>query len=85
MCATCSNPDCGVPFDYREGRLVRFCKPLLDGRSLVDESRVEHFWLCGTCSELYIFKYERWVGMTIRPRVRPVRERPALSFVATAS
>jgi len=81
MFARCLNPDCGVPFNYREGRLIRYCKPPLDGQFPADYHCVEHFWLCGSCSELYVFEYERGAGMKIR--LRP-RERQALSFAATA-
>jgi hypothetical protein len=84
MFAKCSNRDCEVPFDYREGRLVRSCKPSLDGQSPAHQDRVEHFWLCGRCSDLYVFEYERGAGMRIKLRVRELGERAALSFVTAA-
>lgn len=49
MFARCSNPECGAPFNYREGRLIRYCKPPLDDRFPADHHCVEHFWLCGSC------------------------------------
>ena len=84
MFAKCSNPDCVAPFDYREGRLIRFCKSPSDGQFPVDDHCVEHFWLCGRCSELYVFEYEREVGMKIKLRIRKLREKPALRFVTAA-
>jgi hypothetical protein len=84
MFAKCSNHDCEVPFDYREGRLVRSWKPSFDGQSPAHQHRVEHFWLCGSCSDLYVFEYERGAGMSIKLRVRELRERAALSFVTAA-
>jgi hypothetical protein len=84
MFAKCSNPACAVPFDYREGRLIRFCKAPLDGQSLASQYCVEHFWLCRSCSELYVFEYEREAGMRIKLRVRQLRERAAPSFVTDA-
>ena len=63
MFANCSNSDCGVPFDYREGQLVRFCKSSLDGQSPVDQYCVEHFWLCGSCSKLYVLEYKLGEGV----------------------
>jgi hypothetical protein len=84
MFAQCSNPDCRVPFDYREGRLIGFCKPPVDGESPADHHCVEHFWLCKSCSELYVFEYECGAGMEIKLRVRELREGAAPSFVAAA-
>lgn len=66
MFAKCSNPDCEVSFDYREGRLIRFCKPLLDSEPPIGHSFIEHFWLCGKCSELYIFAFDCGVGIKIK-------------------
>ena len=84
MFARCSNPDCGVPFNCREGRLIRYCKPPLDDRFPADHHCVEHFWLCGNCAEIYVFEYERGTGMKIELRAKELRERPSLSLVTAA-
>jgi hypothetical protein len=81
MFEKCSNSDCGASFDYREGQLVRLCKSSLDNPSPPDQHRVEHFWLCGICSKLYVFEHKRGVGMKIKLRVRGPQEEVALSFV----
>lgn len=81
MFANCSNPQCGVPFDYREGRLVRFSKAIVDGQIRANRQRVEHFWLCGSCSELFVLEYDRTAGMRIKPRMSELETRPALSLV----
>ncbi len=73
MFAKCSNPACGAPLNHREGRLIRLCKPPLDGQASTGQHRVELFWLCGRCSELYVFEYEKGAGMKIKLRAR---ERP---------
>jgi hypothetical protein len=72
MFEKCSNPDCGLPFDYRKGRLIRFCST--DAMSPAGPHCVEHFWLCGKCSERYVFAHERGVGMKIRLRVAEFRK-----------
>src|ERR1700737_2582278 len=74
MFAECSNPDCRVPFDYREGRLIAFCKPPMDSRFPAGHHGVEHFWLCESCSELYASEYELGAGMKIKRRERELRE-----------
>jgi hypothetical protein len=84
MFAKCSNLNCGVPFDYREGRLIRFCKSPLNSEPPIDLRCIEHFWLCGKCSELYVFECERGVGMKIKPRVREQHEMAVLSFITAA-
>lgn len=74
MFARCSNPDCGMPFNYREGRLIRHYDPPPRGQSSSDHHCVEHFWLCRNCSELYIFEYQCGRGMKIKLRARELRE-----------
>jgi hypothetical protein len=78
----CLNPDCGLPFDYREGRLIRLSST--DAKSPAEQPGVEHFWLCGKCSERYVFAHERGAGMRIKLRAAKCRETPARSLAATA-
>lgn len=53
----------------------------MDGKSLANQQRIEHFWLCGSCSKLYVFEYKVGTGMKIKLRVRGPQEEVALSFV----
>ena len=82
MFEKCSNPNCGLPFDYREGRLIRFCSP--DAKFPAEHQCVEHFWLCGKCSKLYVFEYERGAGVKIRLRVTESQETAPRSLAAIA-
>ena len=82
MFTKCSNPDCRLPFNHREGRLLRFRKPPLDGEMSTDEQSVEHYWLCKKCSALYEFNYEGEAGMKIKLRVSGMRGGMFFSFVA---
>jgi len=82
MFEKCLNPDCDLSFDYREGRLIRFCST--EAKSLAERHCVEHFWLCGKCSERYVFAYERGTGMKIKLRVTEPQDMAARSF-ATGS
>ncbi len=82
MFEKCLNPDCGLPFDYREGRLIRFSSA--DAKSPAEQCSVEHLWLCGECSKRYVFAHERGAGMKIRLRAAKCRETAARSFAATA-
>jgi hypothetical protein len=81
MFAKCSNPNCTATFDYREGRLIRFSKPPLDGSGPADDHSVEHFWLCGSCSKFYGFEYERGAGMNVKLRWSEMGEGMTPSFV----
>ena len=82
MFEKCLNPDCGLPFDYREGRLIRSSSA--DAKSPAEPCSVEHFWLCGECSKQYVFAHERGAGMKIRLRAAKCRETAARSLAATA-
>jgi hypothetical protein len=84
MFAKCSNVDCGAPFDYREGQLIRSCGSPLNRQSPADQYYVEHFWLCGSCSKLYVFEYQLGAAVKIKLRVTELRERPALTLVTVA-
>jgi len=68
MLAKCSNPECESPFDYREGQLVRFLK----GQPRVNRPLIEHFWLCGKCSELFVLKQESG-DIRLKPRADSLR------------
>jgi hypothetical protein len=49
MVKQCANPNCGKPLRYlREGRIFVFETQDNDGNASI--RRMEHFWLCGTCS-----------------------------------
>ena len=45
MFAECLNPECRVPFDYREGRLIAFRKLPVGRQFSAGHHGVEHFWL----------------------------------------
>jgi hypothetical protein len=63
MITKCFNPACQAPFDYREGRLVRFSSKNQTSEA-EKYSSIEHFWLCGDCSALY--KFECKAGMPVK-------------------
>ena len=81
MFERCFNPDCGLPFGYREGRLIRVSSG--DAKSPAERPSIEHFWLCGKCSERYVFPHEREAGMKIRLRVEEPQETAVRNSAAT--
>ena len=68
MLIKCCNPECEAPFDYREGRLIRFSGNSANGKTLENHPLIRHFWLCGKCAGLYVFEYES--GITVRIKLR---------------
>lgn len=49
MVNKCANPKCSKPLHYlREGRIFVF--DVVENDKAVSVHRMEHFWLCGTCS-----------------------------------
>jgi hypothetical protein len=80
----CCNPTCQKPFDHREGRLVRFSRKLASRKPCEDDHLIEHFWLCGKCSGLYVFEYNSGMNIKIRPRDRKLSEGNPSHFVTAA-
>ena len=49
MVNNCANPKCAKPLHYlREGRVFVFDAEIDSDKPI---HRMEHFWLCGTCSQ----------------------------------
>ena len=70
----CSNPSCAKSFDWLGGgRLFRFrreagvelSRDIPMGRA-GNSHRVEHFWLCERCSQIYTLEYKEGQGVLIR-------------------
>jgi hypothetical protein len=60
----CFNPECNRELRYlREGRVVR----LIHDNG--NETRVEHFWLCGNCSETHEFLFTPGGSIGLRLRI----------------
>jgi hypothetical protein len=67
----CANPQCCKPLHYlREGRVYVFdvTRPAANGERT--PRRMEHFWLCGACSEIYLLEQveDRTVRISARPK-----------------
>jgi hypothetical protein len=84
MLTKCSNPRCDTPFDYREGRLIRFSRYSPDAELAEDRYIIRHFWLCGSCTELYTFEYASGTNLTIKLRDRHLSEEHRFHVVAAA-
>ena len=76
MLSKCANPDCSTPLIYlREGKVFKVevtegaesaGGPFLVGKK--SPSKVEHFWLCGPCSQSFTLLYDRGLGLRTVPR-----------------
>ncbi len=72
----CANPQCCKPLHYlREGRVYVFdvTTPSPGERGA---RRMEHFWLCGTCSEMFLLEQVEDKSVRIAPRTQ--RNSPAM-------
>ena len=63
MISLCANPDCGVSFDYRQGRFFRFHKSHTAGDRAPNTHSVQHFWLCGHCCGEFTLEYQDGAGV----------------------
>jgi hypothetical protein len=61
--STCANPRCLTAFDYRQGVLVRFPNTSSYGSTIQTSRSIQHFWLCGRCSEVYKLRYREQDGV----------------------
>jgi hypothetical protein len=60
MLKTCANPQCAKPLHYlREGRIFVFDAVRTPGDGEGKAHRMEHFWLCGTCSATMFLEQTR--------------------------
>jgi hypothetical protein len=67
MFSQCANPGCRKPFNYRQGRLLRFSN-VRSGHSFLDNPCVKHFWLCDDCNRAYVLEYKTDIGIVLRSR-----------------
>jgi hypothetical protein len=79
----CCNPSCDALFDHREGRLIRFSGTPTNARTLDSRTFLHHYWLCGKCSEIYVFDRKSTSGLKIKLREQlPCREEPCEAILA---
>jgi hypothetical protein len=87
MVSNCANPKCGKPLHYlRDGRIFLFEMSdkvtVMNGKRV---RRVEHFWLCGACSQtMAMTQSTEGVELTLLPRPR-MRRVMSMSGTAIAS
>jgi hypothetical protein len=84
MLMKCCNPKCEAPFNYREGRLIRFSKKVNSSKSPENRLLIQHFWLCEKCSALYVFEFEAETSVKIKPR-RQESSAEKLSYFVSAA
>ena len=66
MVSNCANPQCAKPLHYlREGRVFVF---ELQDRSDKRGHHLEHYWLCGDCSQRFLVEFEARNGIRLVPR-----------------
>lgn len=66
MSIRCCNPKCNAPFDYRQGRLIRISRPASGGN--INLKPIEHVWICGRCSCLFVLEHTEGARVNLRPR-----------------
>ncbi len=74
----CANPQCCKPLHYlREGRIYRF-NVLSDATPSAEKSmrKVEHFWLCGVCSEIFMLEQTSEAGVRLSAKTIQHRRSP---------
>jgi len=69
MLDQCANPKCAKPLRYlREGRIFVFDSlPTGSDGNRRQAHRLEHYWLCGSCSETLLLEKTR-SGIRLEPK-----------------
>jgi hypothetical protein len=70
MSIRCCNSDCQAPFNYMEGRLVRFSSQHDAANPSENTPLIQHFWLCGKCTVIFKLEWESGTTVRLRPRDR---------------
>jgi hypothetical protein len=85
----CSNPTCNKPLHYlREGRIYVF--DVIDPKSQALPNgryphHMEHFWLCGRCSETLLLEQTAEGGIRVLPTAAQERRPQASVSPGSAS
>jgi hypothetical protein len=79
MLSKCANPSCSTTLHYlRSGKVFKF---ETQGPTLVNERKpvrkVEHFWLCGSCSETRTVTYDHALGVRVLEKPIMIRRAAA--------
>ena len=75
----CANPECSKPLHYlREGEIFAFEVFEKTSSNSASTRRVEHYWLCGECSQKLLLQRTQDAELKLIPRkhtqnVRPLR------------
>jgi hypothetical protein len=75
---------CEAPFDYREGRLIRFSSKMTNSKPTQNHPMIQHFWLCGKCATLFVFEFESGITVRIKPRNQELSKENLSHFVSAA-
>jgi hypothetical protein len=81
MLSKCANPQCSTTLHYlREGKVFKM-EPVVipkDGETARKPMKsVEHFWLCGPCSESWTLLYDRESGIRVAAKPAMVKHAAA--------
>jgi hypothetical protein len=80
MLSKCANPECQNTLHYlREGKVFKVESegaPFLVGDKK-PQRKVEHFWLCGTCSAALTVTYDKGAGVQVSRK--PLAQRAVAS------
>ena len=81
MLSKCANPACSTTLHYlREGKVFKIepSTKQQNGESPRKQPRsVEHFWLCGPCSESWTLLFDRELGIRVTAKAPLVRHAAA--------
>ncbi len=67
MVNQCANPNCRKPLHYlREGRVFLFSPKNSSPANHKSPHRLEHFWLCGDCAQIWTLEMDSKDGVNVK-------------------
>jgi hypothetical protein len=84
MYLKCAHPDCTSGFDCEHGRLFRFQQNPHQDQQPSHWHSMKHFWLCGSCSEIFTIGYRKGLGVVLMDRVEGLSRGQAPHFILQA-
>lgn len=87
MVNQCANPNCRKPLHYlREGRVFLFSPRKSSINNHKSPHRLEHFWLCGDCAQIWTLEMDSKDGVKlVETKSQRFRASYAANYFASAS
>ena len=82
--SACANPECRLSLAYGTGIFFRFRQSYDVGNKPPNTHAVQHFWLCGACSQKFTLEFREGTGVLLKNRPDVSSQPEVLKCIAAA-